>query len=361
MIKFFRHIRQNLIMKNKTSTSSKASAKYGKYLKYAIGEIILVVIGILIALQVNNWNENRKTKTEINQTINSLEKDLIANFNLANQKLNFYKRTDSIIHLILNNKLTIEFYQNSSRLKYLVLNWDLYTPQIDNVDKFIKSEDLITEEFKPLISQVKLLKQQETWLNNSWDKFDKTIDDIYKFFSEQPWFGGQDALSKTQEINFMVNNTAYRQKVYLYWIVMQNYANNITRYRTENLATLAKIKQFKNSYNPQEMSAFLDNLGMTPFKAFDCDYSINDLDLDRKYRSHELLLNYTKNTVYLRVTHNRGSRQEKMLIKPFEFRYISGWPFGIEGDYNILVEELDNDGNCIKKFGALHNGYLLIE
>jgi len=50
MIKLFRHIRQNLIMENKTS----------KYLKYAIGEIVLVVIGILIALQINNWNEQRK-------------------------------------------------------------------------------------------------------------------------------------------------------------------------------------------------------------------------------------------------------------------------------------------------------------
>ena len=37
--------------------------KTGKYLKYAIGEIILVVIGILIALQINNWNENRKTNS----------------------------------------------------------------------------------------------------------------------------------------------------------------------------------------------------------------------------------------------------------------------------------------------------------
>jgi sensor domain CHASE-containing protein len=36
--------------------------KTGKYLKYAIGEIILVVIGILIALQINNWNEQRKQK-----------------------------------------------------------------------------------------------------------------------------------------------------------------------------------------------------------------------------------------------------------------------------------------------------------
>lgn len=50
MIKFFRNIRQNLLNEGKTS----------KYFKYAIGEIILVVIGILIALQINNWNEGRK-------------------------------------------------------------------------------------------------------------------------------------------------------------------------------------------------------------------------------------------------------------------------------------------------------------
>ncbi len=50
MIKFFRHIRKDLMEKNKT----------GKYFKYAIGEIVLVVIGILIALSINNWNEQRK-------------------------------------------------------------------------------------------------------------------------------------------------------------------------------------------------------------------------------------------------------------------------------------------------------------
>jgi len=50
MIKFFRQIRYKLMNENKT----------GKYFKYAIGEIILVVIGILIALQINNWNEQNK-------------------------------------------------------------------------------------------------------------------------------------------------------------------------------------------------------------------------------------------------------------------------------------------------------------
>lgn len=50
MIKFFRRIRKQLLTENET----------GKYFKYAFGEIILVVIGILIALGINNWNENRK-------------------------------------------------------------------------------------------------------------------------------------------------------------------------------------------------------------------------------------------------------------------------------------------------------------
>ena len=71
MIKFFRKIRQNLLMENKT----------GNYFKYAIGEIVLVVIGILIALQINNWNENRKSAEIENKILieisNGLEKDLI--------------------------------------------------------------------------------------------------------------------------------------------------------------------------------------------------------------------------------------------------------------------------------------------
>ena len=52
MLKFFRKIRQNLLSEGKT----------GKYIKYAFGEIILVVIGILIALQINTWNEDYKSK-----------------------------------------------------------------------------------------------------------------------------------------------------------------------------------------------------------------------------------------------------------------------------------------------------------
>ncbi|KAA3625028.1 MAG: hypothetical protein DWP94_02050 [Flavobacterium sp.] len=62
MIKFFRKIRQKLLTEN----------KFSKYLIYAIGEIILVVIGILIALQINNANENRKSAKQENLYLNRL-------------------------------------------------------------------------------------------------------------------------------------------------------------------------------------------------------------------------------------------------------------------------------------------------
>ncbi|MET6991789.1 hypothetical protein ABXZ36_14155 [Sediminicola arcticus] len=55
MIKLFRRIRQNLLTEN----------KFNKYLLYAIGEIVLVVIGILIALQINNLNEESKINTSV--------------------------------------------------------------------------------------------------------------------------------------------------------------------------------------------------------------------------------------------------------------------------------------------------------
>ncbi|EAR15077.1 DUF6090 family protein [Robiginitalea biformata] len=74
MIKFFRKIRQKLLAENKLS----------KYLLYAVGEIVLVVIGILIALSINNWNQTNSEKKIAENYIESLIIEL-------NSDLNYYK------------------------------------------------------------------------------------------------------------------------------------------------------------------------------------------------------------------------------------------------------------------------------
>lgn len=79
MIKFFRHIRQNLLAEGKTT----------KYFKYAIGEIILVMIGILLALQVNNWNEERKENKLAKNYLERIHRDIVLD------TINFHKKLAS--------------------------------------------------------------------------------------------------------------------------------------------------------------------------------------------------------------------------------------------------------------------------
>ena len=102
MIQFFRRIRQKLISQNRLS----------KYLLYAIGEIILVVVGILIALQINNWNENRKDQQVVQELyhnlISSLKKDSIAVVNI-----------DSLIQCSLKRQeLVLTSQPNELLIKY---------------------------------------------------------------------------------------------------------------------------------------------------------------------------------------------------------------------------------------------------
>ena len=138
MIKFFRKIRQNLLMENKT----------GKYFKYAIGEIILVVIGILIALQINNWNEGRKDLAQEQLILKQLQREYISNLNQLDEKI--LMRNEGLVacNILLNQ---------------------IDNPQSVNADDFYKSIWQIVRDptFDPIVNDIigsekmRLIQNQE--------------------------------------------------------------------------------------------------------------------------------------------------------------------------------------------------------
>lgn len=107
MMKLFRNIRQKLLAENKAS----------KYLLYAIGEIILVVIGILIALQINNWNESNKTKAKEKNYLKSFYEENKENESNLSNALEFALITKNDIDS-LKQILFIKDYQDD-RIKNL--------------------------------------------------------------------------------------------------------------------------------------------------------------------------------------------------------------------------------------------------
>jgi len=104
MIKFFRKIRYNLMEQNKT----------GKYFKYAIGEIILVMIGILLALQVNNWNENRKLQAQELNLAKQLLEDAKADSVFFQSRITHQQNRDTLFTNLINfsNNINVDSLAN---------------------------------------------------------------------------------------------------------------------------------------------------------------------------------------------------------------------------------------------------------
>ena len=93
MIKFFRKIRQNLLMENKT----------GKYFKYAIGEIVLVVIGILIALQINHWNDKNNFDSKEKALLNEMKSNLYSDLDGLKWDINKNKKLLKANQIVLKS------------------------------------------------------------------------------------------------------------------------------------------------------------------------------------------------------------------------------------------------------------------
>lgn len=156
MIKFFRKIRQNLLSEGKTSN----------YLKYAIGEIVLVVIGILIAFQIDNWNEGRLENAREKVTVQNLHTEFSENLRDLDSINTILKRTilatetifekfkkdnlqetdqiDSLLHHVIESpswkpsEFVLNDLQNSgglsklnnTELKILLFNWSRFFKEL---------------------------------------------------------------------------------------------------------------------------------------------------------------------------------------------------------------------------------------
>ena len=150
MIKFFRKVRQKLLSEN----------KFSKYLLYAIGEIILVVIGILIALQINIWNEQRKDRIEEANILRDIK--------------------GSISTDIQQLKLRIELAQGDTYSANIILNYiENNIPYNDSLNKhcwvITTTKNKI---FTPQISAYKVLESKGIDLISN-DRLKKQILDLY--------------------------------------------------------------------------------------------------------------------------------------------------------------------------------------
>jgi len=148
--------------------------KNGTYFKYAIGEIVLVVIGILIALQINNWNENRKLKQKEKVVIESLIEDLQADYDhFEENKIIFEKQlilVDQLIAGSANSRVDKTTYLH-------ILRWGGEMIPIAFEDNI--PEEIINKDIKEPIKTY--YRDQKSTLNTYKDYSDVVMDIVRPF------------------------------------------------------------------------------------------------------------------------------------------------------------------------------------
>jgi uncharacterized membrane-anchored protein YhcB (DUF1043 family) len=200
--------------------------KTGKYLKYAIGEIVLVVIGILIALSINNWNENLKSQAKELKIIKELKTDLISNKNRLKDKLEFFKKTKrdgKLIEQHLSNRLayndSLQNYfsiplQNFSFLLTYSAYENLKSQGLDN----ISSDELRLNIIRLYDDDFGLLKDQEFKMSNIFTNTSVPL--TIKYFRTTLTKGlvpnDYQELLNTSEFTNLVSQMAFASGVYEY-------------------------------------------------------------------------------------------------------------------------------------------------
>ena len=146
MINFFRRIRQQLLN----------DSKMGKYLFYAIGEIFLVVLGILIALSINNWNEGQKDLKKEQEILIQIEEEYETNLAQLEEKISqrtsIIEASKSLLEII---DAGVRFQEDSLVMKFATLYKD---PTFDPIEN-----DLISSGNIRLIQNKELKKYLSNW------------------------------------------------------------------------------------------------------------------------------------------------------------------------------------------------------
>jgi hypothetical protein len=210
MQKFFRTIRKKLIEEDNIR----------KYLLYAIGEILLVVIGILIALQVNNWNEERKTQRSETQFIENITSDLKRDKNelrkvvdLANRKVEIFQQMES--------ELPGLYYSNKNQLDSLMMEYltplQTFFPLTGTFDAAVSGNEISAyrnEVFKSRVFNLynalySRLDRNMDIIIDRWDYFVKT----YKYERLKGELGQMD----DADLKELIGDLAYMTTIYEFY------------------------------------------------------------------------------------------------------------------------------------------------
>ncbi len=351
MIKFFRKIRQNLVMENNT----------GKYFKYAIGEIILVVIGILIAIQVSNWNETRNARNKTEALFDKFENELELTIGNANNDISISTLMDSVTKPILANKITRQNYIDDNWLRHLSTFRITLNPDLDHLNKLIEKEELLDEKYKEVMTDInnfRYTREREIdYMNRLRISAEENSDYINLNF---PWARLKDSISNENAYRYFLTDENYKNRLFNHWQNAMEYAAIINNYRVGTLGILSKLKILREGYSSSELEILFNKLEQRPFERIGKNERITDKISENQIGKSALIVNVSKDNFRYMLKNRKGHILRSGTSSPGEIFPIWSPEVDLFSDHFRIFELYKND-DLIEKYKVVQHGYLLLK
>lgn len=236
MLRFFRKIRQNLFQEK----------KIGRYLAYAFGEVALVIIGIMIAVGLNNMNEAKAQDKKIQAILKQIRSELVSTIEDSNGLIQYFQRKDSLIYLVMNRKASEEDFKNPENgggLRSISVNYRTLTIQDDGFNNLMQKSEILPDKYIPINKELKQLyinnkKSVDDMNGELIDVVNTTIDhqrNNYDWYADF-YFLGQELTAEV--LDYYLHDVHYRKSI-------ADYSNIAIENLLPNLITV-KIDAIKN-------------------------------------------------------------------------------------------------------------------
>ena len=236
MLKIFRKVRHNMIKNNKVTA----------YILYAIGEIVLVMIGILLAMQVNNWNEERIQKTQLNSILKTVSLDLKTDTIVANSLIDYYKENEKNSLKIINREIKKENYKDCPQCAGLITVYRPFNVQTKGYNLLtnfsdknsIKNDSLVTQITQFYPSFMGLIDDSNGFIKN------EVLSNI-ESFKKHSWFvDWTQGKVNDDMIYYFTESEEYRKQVAAHnLLAAKNHLLFVTLFKQGATSILGKINE----------------------------------------------------------------------------------------------------------------------
>ncbi len=329
--------------------------KTKSYLKYAIGEILLVMIGILLAVQVNNWNEKRKLNAEITSILLVFENELIDNITQSNEIiLDGYER-DSLTTRYVNGKITREDLLKTG-LRFLRFATMTRSYRHENLDKLIDLEKELPKKYAHLIPEFKLLKvrieSQTKWENTV---IELSLERSREMADLLPSSLLEDSISKEKTLQFYLTDELHKSKLIHYNSYLLTESTwDASLIRTSAVSLLWSIQNIREP-DSIKLDTFFANLNLTPFKELECSENPYQAKEKVNFRVNPIIYNHSKEPVCINFINLDGE-----ILNSNQHCLPAGkWILSeLDLPTNVLIEITDNE-SCNKVYRRTYEDYLV--